>query len=55
MMSINDFIHNNNLKNKATSKIKVYQVLSSLYLNDVETYLRDAPFESDIGIVNLRP
>ena len=26
-----------------------------MYLNDVETYLRDAPFESDTGIVNLRP
>ena len=41
------------LKNEATSNIKIQQVLSSLSLNDVGIYLRDGPFESDIGIVNL--
>ena len=44
-----------NLKNKATSNIKIQQVLSSLSLNDVGIYLRDGPFESDIGVVNLHP
>ena len=43
------------LKNKATSNIKILQVLSSLSLNDIEIYLRDGPFISDIGIVNLHP
>ena len=41
------------MKNKATSNIKIQQVLSSLSLNDVGIYLRDGPFKPDIGIVNL--
>ena len=44
-----------NLKNKATSNLKIQQVLSSLSLNDVWIYLRDGTFKSDIGIVNLHP
>ena len=40
---------------KATSIVKNYQVLTSLSLSDVGIYLRDGPFESDIGIVNLHP
>ena len=44
-----------NLKNKATSNIKIQQVLSSLSLNDVGIYLRDSSFKSDFGIVNLHP
>ena len=55
MMSFKDFINKYKLKNKATSNIKIYQVLSSLSLNDVKTYLRDGPMGSDIGIVNLHP
>ena len=54
-MSFNDFAHKHDLKNKTTSNIKLYQVLSSLFLNDVGNYLRDGAFESDIGIVNLHP
>ena len=54
-MSLNEFIKKFNLKNKATSNIKIQQVLSSLSLNDVGIYLRDGPFESDIGVVNLHP
>ena len=42
-------------RNKATSKMKIQHVLSSLSLNDIGIYLRDYPFESDIGIVNLHP
>ena len=53
MMLFNDFIEKDNLKNKATSNIRIQQVLSSLSLNDVGIYLRNGPFESDIGIVNL--
>ena len=42
------------LKNKAISNKKIQQILSSLSLN-VGIYLRDGPFSSDIGIVNLHP
>ena len=54
-MVFNEFIKEYNLKNKATSNIKIQQVLSSLSLKDVGIYLRGGPFSSDIGIVNLRP
>ena len=54
-MTFNEFIKKYKLKNKATSNIKILQVLSSLCLNDIEIYLRDGPFKSDIGIVNLHP
>ena len=54
-MTFKDFVHEHSLKNKATSIIKIQQVLSSLSLNDAGIYLRDGTFESDIGIVNLHP
>ena len=54
-MTFNDFIKKFKLKNKATSNIKIQQVLSSLGLNDVGIYLRDGVFISDIGVVNLHP
>ena len=54
-MSFNDFVQKYNLKNKATSNIKIQQVLCSIGLNNVGIYLRDGLFESDIGIVNLHP
>ena len=53
MITFNDFVRKYDLKNKATSNIKIQQVLSSLSLNDVEIYLRDGPFKPDVGIVNL--
>ena len=43
------------MKNKATSNIKIHQILCSNGLNNVGIYVQDGPFESDIGIVNLRP
>ena len=55
MMTFNEFIKKYKLKNKATSNIKIQQVLSSLGLNDVGIYLRDGLFSSDIGVVNLHP
>ena len=55
MMTFNEFIKKYKLKDKATSNIKIYQVLDSIGLNDVGIYLRDGPFESDIGTVNLHP
>ena len=54
-MTFNEFVKKHNLKNEATSNIKIQQVISSLSLNDVGIYLRDGPFKSNIGIVNLHP
>ena len=54
-MSFNDFVKKYNLKNEATSNIKIQQVLSSLGLSDVEIYLRYGSFLGDIGIVNMHP
>ena len=54
-MTFYDFIKKHNLKNKATSNIKIQQVLNSIGLNNIGIYLRDGPFSSDIGIVNLYP
>ena len=54
-MSLDEFIEKHNLKNKATSNIKKQKVLDSIGLNNVNVYLRDGPFSSDIGIVNLHP
>ena len=53
MMTFNDFVHKYNLKNKASSDIKNYQILSSLGLNDVDIHLRDGSFQSDMGIATL--
>ena len=54
-MTFNDFVRKHNLKNKATSNIKIQQVLDSIRLNNAGVYLRDGPFSSGIGIVNLHP
>ena len=54
-MKFVDFVHKYELKNKATSNIKIQQVLSSLSLNDGGIYLQDGPISSDIGIVSLHP
>ena len=56
MMTFNEFIKKFNLKNKATSNIKIQEVLKKMGLDsEVGVYLRDGPFGSDIGIVNLHP
>ena len=54
-MNFKDFVHNYVLKNKTTSKIEFFLVFSSLPLYDVGIYLRDRPFKSDKGIINLHP
>ena len=54
-MTFNDFIKKYKLKNKATSNLKIQQVLDFIGLKNVGIYLRDGPFESNIGIVNLHP
>ena len=56
MITFNDFVKKYNLKNKATSNIKIYEVLKNIGLDTkVGIYLRDGPFSTDIGIVNLHP
>ena len=55
MMSFNDFVKKFDLKNKATSNIKIQKFLTSIGLDNVGIYLRDGPFSSNIGIVILHP
>ena len=55
ILTFNDFVLKHNLKNKATSNIKIQQIRSCLGLSDVGIYLRDGPFSTDVGIVNLHP
>ena len=56
MMTFIGFIHKHNLKYKATSNIKIYEVFKKMGLDSkLEIYLRDGPFSSDIGIVKLHP
>ena len=55
-MTFNDFVHKHNLKNKATSILKLYEVLNKIGLDSkVGIYLRDGPFSCDIGVVALHP
>ena len=55
MMTFKDSVKKFDLKNRATSNVKIQQVLSSLSLNDVGIYLRDGSFKTDIGVINLHP
>ena len=54
-MSFNDSVQKYSLKDKGTSNMKIYQVLSSIGIYNVDTHLRDGPFSRDIGIFNLHP
>ena len=54
-MTFNDFVREHDLKNKAKSTLKIQKVLTSIGLDNVNIYLRDGPFSSDIGIVILHP
>ena len=54
-MSFNNFVHRYIIKNKATSNIKSYRVLSFVGLDIVDLYARDEPFSSVVGNVYLHP
>ena len=55
-MLFNDFVHKHKLKNKATSNLKLYEVLKKIGLDsNVGIYLRDGDFSTSCGIVNLHP
>ena len=53
MISFNKFVPKYNMKNKATSDIKIYQVLTSIGLDNVDINLGDGSFSSYKGIFNL--
>ena len=52
-MPFNDFFHEYSLGYKATSNSKIQQILSSLSLTFVESYLENGPFTTDARIVTL--
>ena len=55
-MDFIDFVHKHNLKNKATSNIKINEVLKKIALDSkVGIYLRVGDFLTSYGIVNLHP
>ena len=55
-MTFSDFVKKYNLKNNATSKMKINEVLKKIGLDSkVGVFLRDGPFLSDNGVVNLHP
>ena len=52
----NEFVHEHDLRNEATSNIKINKVLKNIGLySKVGIYLRDGPFSSDTDFVNLHP
>ena len=56
MMLFSGFIHKYNSKNKATSKIKIHEVLKKIGLESkVRSCLRDGIFSRTYGILNLHP
>ena len=55
MIRFIDFVKKFDLKNKATSIMKIQKVLTSIGLDNVNIYLRDGPFSTDVEIVKLHP
>ena len=49
------FVHEDSLKTKAASNIKINLIFSSLYLNGVGVYLRVGTFSSGMRIVIFHP
>ena len=56
MITFDYCVHKYNLENKATSNIKIYEVLKKIGLDSkVGIYLRDDNFSLNYGILNLHP
>ena len=55
IITFDDIVRKHALSNKASSNIKIQQILSSFGLNNVGIFSRDGPFSSDIRIVTLHP
>ena len=53
IMTSNDFVQTYNLKNKETSNERIQRDLFSIGLDNINSYLTDRTFSSDIGIVNI--
>ena len=55
-MAFKDFVCKHKLKNKATSNVKIYEVLKLIGLDSkLGIYMRDGSFSTDFGVVNLHP
>ena len=55
MLSFKEFLAKYNLENKATTNIKIQQLLKELCMEETGIYMRDQELNSDSGIVNLHP
>ena len=56
MILFNDFVPKHDLKIKTKSNVKIYEVMKKIGQDSkVGIHLRNGPFPSDIGIVNLHP
>ena len=54
MMLFHEFVHEYNLRNKATSNFKIYEVMKKIgQESKVGTYSRDGNFSTNYGKVNL--
>ena len=54
-MSFSNFIAKKNVINKASSSIKIQQIISFSSLSDVKVHLRDGLLSSVVGIAKLHP
>ena len=56
IVNFNDLIKKYNLKKRATSNTKIYEVLKKMALDSkVGIYSRDGDFSTNYGVVNLHP
>ena len=56
MVKFNGFVPKQNLKNKATSNLKLNEVLKQIGLDTkMGISLRDGPFSTNMAILNLHP
>ena len=54
-LSFKEFVEKHGLKNKATSNVKIKEILNLLKLNSTGIYMRDDKFTTPSGLVNLHP
>ena len=52
-MNFDKFRKTFNLQNKATSNVKISEVINKLKINDFDIYMRDAKLTTKQGIINL--
>ena len=54
-LSFKEFVEKYELKNEATSNVKIKEILDILKINSTGIYMRDDTFTTPPGIVNLHP